>query len=97
VRTGSRILLSDGLIELRVTQVRAAMWSAKWSTWTAGRAPGINLRGGALHPALTTKDRADLEFGLKHGVDMVALSFVRSAADVRSVKEIITARARMCR
>ena len=40
-------------------------------------------------PALTEKDRKDLEFGLKHGVDTVALSFVRSAADVNMVKQII--------
>ena len=43
-----------------------------------GEHQGINLPGAALSiPALTDKDRDDLEFGLKHGVDMVALSFVR--------------------
>ena len=53
-----------------------------------GEHQGINLPGAALSiPALTEKDRKDLEFGLEHGVDMVALSFVRSAADVREVKE----------
>ena len=53
---------------------------------------GINLPGAALSiPALTAKDRNDLEFGLERGVDMVALSFVRSAADVRSVKQIVGA------
>ena len=57
---------------------------------TLGEHQGINLPGVALSiPALTDKDRDDLEFGLKHGVDMVALSFVRSAADVRQVKKII--------
>ena len=50
------------------------------------------MPGAALSiPALTDKDRKDLEFGLSQGVDMVAISFVRSAADVLSVKEIITA------
>ena len=58
-----------------------------------GQHQGINLPGVALSiPALTPKDRADLEFGLKSGVDMVALSFVRSAADVGTVKQIIAAR-----
>ena len=94
VRAGSRILLSDGLIELRVTQVRGS--DVECEVVNGGELAehqGINLPGAALSiPALTAKDRADLEFGLKHGVDMVALSFVRSAADVRSVKEIITAR-----
>jgi len=57
-----------------------------------GEHQGINLPGAALSiPALTPKDRADLEFGLKHGVDMVAVSFVRSGLDVSSVKEVIAA------
>jgi pyruvate kinase len=43
---------------------------------------------------LTAKDRADLEFGLKQGVDVVALSFVRSAADVRRVKQVARQRGR---
>jgi pyruvate kinase len=94
VRAGSRILLSDGLIALRVTQVRGS--DVECEVVNGGMLAehqGINLPGAALSiPALTAKDRTDLEFGLKHGVDMVALSFVRSAADVRSVKEIITAR-----
>jgi pyruvate kinase len=94
VRAGSRILLSDGLIELSVTQVRGS--DVECEVINGGllaEHQGINLPGAALSiPALTAKDRADLEFGLKHGVDIVALSFVRSAADVRSVKEIITAR-----
>ncbi|MGH9502054.1 MAG: pyruvate kinase [Terriglobales bacterium] len=96
VRPGSRILLSDGLIELRVTQVRGS--DVECDVVNGGllaEHQGINLPGAALSiPALTVKDRADLEFGLKHGVDMVALSFVRSAADVRSVKEIVAARGR---
>jgi pyruvate kinase len=50
----------------------------------------MNLPGIALSiPALTDKDRKDLEFGLKHGVDMVALSFVRSASDVNLAKQQI--------
>jgi pyruvate kinase len=96
VRAGSRILLSDGLIELRVRQVRGGDVECKViNGGMLGEHQGINLPGAALTiPALTVKDRADLEFGLKHGVDMVALSFVRSAADVRSVKEIIEERGR---
>jgi pyruvate kinase len=57
---------------------------------TLGEHQGINLPGTALSiPAMTEKDRKDLEFGLKHGVDAVALSFVRSAADVNMVKQIV--------
>jgi len=96
VRPGSRILLSDGLIELRVTQVRNSDVECQVvNGGLLGEHQGINLPGAALSiPALTSKDRADLEFGLKHGVDMVALSFVRSAGDVRSVKQIMVERGR---
>ncbi len=94
VGAGARILLSDGLIELRVTRVRGS--EVQCDVVNGGELAehqGINLPGIALSiPALTAKDRADLEFGLRSGVDMVALSFVRSGADVRSVKQIIGAR-----
>jgi pyruvate kinase len=51
---------------------------------------GINLPGVALSiPALTEKDKVDLKFGLQQGVDAVALSFVRSADDVRAAKELM--------
>jgi pyruvate kinase len=88
---GTRILLSDGLLELRVIRVRGEDVECKViNGGQLGEHKGINLPGIALSiPALTDKDRADLEFGMKHGVDMVALSFVRSAADVREVKQII--------
>jgi len=93
VGPGSRILLSDGLIELRVTEVRGAdVVCEVVNGGLLGEFQGINLPGVALSiPALTEKDQADLAFGLKHGVDVVALSFVRSAADVRSVKTLIAA------
>ena len=93
VRPGSRVLLSDGRIELRVLDVKGEDIECQIvNGGTLAEHQGINLPGAALSiPALTEKDRKDLEFGLEHGVDMVALSFVRSAADVRSVKEIIAA------
>ena len=93
VRTGARILLSDGLIELRVTGVRGEDVACEViNGGMLGEHQGINLPGIAMSiPALTPKDRDDLEFGLKHGVDVVALSFVRSAADIRQVKQVIEA------
>jgi pyruvate kinase len=91
VEPGGRILLSDGLIELRVTQVRGK--DVECEVINGGMLAehqGINLPGAALSiPALTDKDHTDLEFGLEHGVDMVALSFVRSADDIRSARQII--------
>jgi pyruvate kinase len=93
VHTGSRILLSDGKIELHVTRAGTTDIECKIiNGGTLGERQGINLPGTALSiPALTDKDRADLEFGLENGVDVVALSFVRSAADVLEVKNIIAA------
>src|SRR5215470_20366420 len=90
VSKNARILLSDGLIELRVIAVRGKDVECEVvNGGTLGEHQGINLPGAALSiPALTAKDREDLEFGLIHGVDVVALSFVRSAADVRSGKQL---------
>lgn len=88
---GARILLSDGLIELRVRGVRGKdVLCDVLNGGMLGEHKGINLPGVALSiPALTKKDRKDLEFGLAHGVDAVAISFVRTAADVSMVKQII--------
>jgi pyruvate kinase len=91
IRPGARILISDGRIELRVVGVKGK--DVLCEVINGGllvEHQGINLPGAALTiPALTGKDRKDLEFGLANGVDMVALSFVRSAADVLMVKEIV--------
>ncbi len=91
VSAGARILLRDGLIELRVRAVRGKdVVCDVLNGGTLGEHQGINLPGTALSiPALTEKDRKDLEFGLKHGVDAVALSVVRAAADVTMVRQIV--------
>ena len=93
VKPGSRILLSDGRIELRVREVRDQDIKCEViNGGMLGEHQGINLPGAALSiPALTEKDRKDLEFGIRHGVDLIALSFVRSAADVRTARGIIAA------
>jgi pyruvate kinase len=94
VTTGARILLRDGLVELRVRTVRGKdVVCDVLNGGTLGEHQGINLPGTALSiPAMTEKDRKDLEFGLKHGVDAVALSFVRSASDVNMVRQIVAGR-----
>jgi len=93
VRPGTCILLSDGRIELRVNNVSGDEIECRViNGGVLGEQQGINLPGAALSiPALTHKDRKDLEFGLEHGVDAIALSFVRSAADVLEAKKIIAA------
>jgi pyruvate kinase len=90
---GARILLADGIIELRLRGSRGKdVQCDVINGGTLGEHKGINLPGVALSiPALTEKDRKDLEFGLAHGVDAVAFSFVRSAADIHLGRQIIAA------
>ena len=91
VHAGDRILLSDGLIELRVERVRGRDVRCRVVNGGAlGEHQGINLPGVKLRvPALTAKDRADLDFALAHGVDYVAVSFVRRPEDVLLAKSLI--------
>jgi len=91
VHRGDRILLSDGLIELRVESVRGREVNCNVVNGGAlGEHKGINLPGVKLRvPALTPKDRADLRFALAHGVDYVAVSFVRRPEDVLLAKSLI--------
>src|SRR5580692_5363215 len=88
VEQGSRILLSDGLIELRVHEViDADVVCEIINGGLLGENKGINLPGIAVRvPSLTDKDSQDLEFALKNGVDAIAVSFVRTAEDVRLVR-----------
>ena len=90
---GSRILLSDGLIELRVVEVLGEDVVCEIiNGGTLGEKKGINLPGIAVKvPSLTEKDEIDLEFALSQNVDTVAVSFVRTADDVRHVKNRIAA------
>lgn len=96
VPPGARILLSDGLIELRVCRVQGSDLDCEViNGGVLGEHKGINLPGIALSvQALTEKDRVDLQFGLKHGVDAIALSFVRSGNDVHEAREFIAAQGR---
>lgn len=88
VQPGSRILLSDGLIELVVRAVHGDDVECEViNGGMLGEHKGINLPGTVVSvPSLTEKDEVDLEFGIKHAVDMIAVSFVRTADDVRIVK-----------
>ncbi|MBC7288286.1 MAG: pyruvate kinase [Armatimonadetes bacterium] len=91
VKPGDRILLDDGLLELRVVSVAAD--EVVCDVVVGGELlehKGMNLPGVKVSArSLTDKDREDLRFALEHEVDYVALSFVRSAADVGELKELI--------
>jgi pyruvate kinase len=93
VEQGSRILLSDGLIELRVHEVLGPDVVCEIiNGGMLGEHKGINLPGIPVRvPSLTEKDTDDLEFALKNGVDAIAVSFVRTAEDVSLVRNRVTA------
>jgi len=93
VEQGSRILLSDGLIELRVHQVVGGdVVCDIINGGMLGEHKGINLPGILVRvPSLTEKDAEDLAFALKNGVDAIAVSFVRTAEDVRMVRNRVAA------
>jgi pyruvate kinase len=95
---GNRILLDDGRLELTVLEVRPRLILAEVRTGgPLSSNKGINLPGVRLDiPAFTAKDAADLEFGLALGVDAVAVSFVRQAADVQQVREAIVCQSPRC-
>jgi pyruvate kinase len=94
VVVGSRILLDDGRVEMVVDRVDGSDQTL-YCTVTVGGVlsnnKGVNFPDVQLSiRALTDKDRTDLAFGLKQGVDWVALSFVRNPSDMLEIKELIS-------
>jgi pyruvate kinase len=93
VRPSQELLLDDGRIVLKVlatdgSEIRTTVVHGA----TLGERKGINAPGVALPPAgLTAKDVADLRFGLTLGVDIVALSFVQTAADLQAARDVMHA------
>src|SRR6266571_6540689 len=91
LQPGHDVLIDDGLVRLRVEEVqhdRVRCGVVVGGTVTSNK--GVNLPGVPVPiPSLTRKDLDDLEFALEIGVDFVALSFVRSAADVRDLRSLI--------
>jgi len=89
IQPGSRLLISDGLVELLVERIEGGV-----ATCQVGRGglllgkqgvtlPGAPIRGGAL----TAVDREDIRFAVAHGVDFLGLSFVNDADDMRAARE----------
>ena len=91
LQPGHNVLIDDGMVRLRVERVesgRAVCTVLAGGLITSHK--GVNLPGVPLPiPSLTPKDREDLTHALELGVDYIALSFVRSADDVRELKELI--------
>lgn len=91
MKEGERILINDGLVELKVKELKEDRIIAK--VIEGGRLTskkGVNLPDTKLTtPALTLKDKIDLEFALMNDANWIALSFVRSAKDIEEIAEII--------
>lgn len=88
---GDRLLVDDGRIELRVeSRERGALVTEVVNGGTLTGKKGINAPGISLPPsAVTDRDAANLRFGLSIGIDIVALSFVQTADDVRAARAIL--------
>lgn len=93
VQVNDRLLLADGTVALRVASIeedRSAFSCSVEQPGVVRSRQGINLPGVALStPAITEKDRGDLQWAVENGVDYVGLSFVRSADDIRQLRNLI--------
>ena len=91
VKAGNTIFLNDGAIRLEVVSVRGADIACRILVGgVLGENKGINVPGVALStPSVTRHDMEHLRFGISQGVDLVALSFVREAGDLRRVRDAI--------
>ncbi len=96
VSVGDQILINDGAIELVALEVTDT--DVVTEVVVGGKVSdhkGINLPGVPVSvPALSEKDERDLRWALRHGVDMVALSFVRSASDIEPVRQVMESEGR---
>jgi pyruvate kinase len=92
VKAGDNLLLADGSIQLTVQEVSGEDIRCKVVVaGTLSERKGVNVPSGLYGlPIFRDKDLRDLEFGVKSGVDYVGVSFVRTAADVRTAREAIT-------
>ena len=93
LKTGARVLLDDGRLELTVLAKSEAGLRCKVIRGGILRShKGVNLPGTQISlPSLSPKDKADIRFGIAHDVDYVALSFVRTANDISTTRKFLKA------
>ena len=93
VQPGSRILVDDGLIGLEVTSVdksKGEIHTKVLNTGMIKNKKGVNVPGVSVKlPGITQKDAEDIVFGIQEDVDFIAASFVRRAADVLEIRELL--------
>ncbi|MDR1065920.1 MAG: pyruvate kinase [Clostridiales bacterium] len=91
LKIGGRVLIDDGLIELKVESVEDGEIRCEIvNSGFLSSHKGVNVPDVYVNlPSLTEKDIEDIQFGVEHGFDYIAVSFVRSANDVLNVREVI--------
>lgn len=91
IEVGSTILINDGLIELKVTNILdkdiecTVVHGGKLTNRKSVNIPGLSLN----FPLITEKDKADIAFGVEQGFDLIAASFIRKAEDVLAIKTLL--------
>ena len=92
VKIGTQILAADGNLVLTVKEIKEnSVITTIKNDWTLGQKKNMNLPGCQVHlPTITEKDKVDIvDFALRHGMDYVALSFVRKAADIEECTKLL--------
>lgn len=91
VRAGNRILIDDGLIELEVLSVKSTKIICQVKNGgTVFNKKGVNVPNVSLSmPYMSKKDEEDIIFGIEQDVDFIAASFVRTADDIKEIKNIL--------
>jgi pyruvate kinase len=99
VKVGERILLDDGKLEVKVTEIIGSevVTEVVYGGYLKSK-KGVNLPNTQVSiPSVTVKDYQDLDFGLEHNVEWIALSFVRSASDIQEVRNYINSKGKNTR
>jgi pyruvate kinase len=91
VHVGSTILIDDGLIGLRVEEIKDTDIVCRIvNNGPIKSKKGVNVPGVRINlPGITEKDAADIRFGIQQGIDFIAASFVRKASDVMEIRKIL--------
>lgn len=92
VKVGGRILIDDGLVELKVIEIidNTEIKCIAINSGTLKNHKGVNVPGVPINlPAVTKKDVEDIRFGIENGIDFIAISFVRTANDVNIIRRIL--------